>query len=347
MVLQPHASGFAFGSLHTRFNPPSASHPIEWFRAEAIELHHRLSESLPEKSGVDYHFKEKAALVLAFEDAEAAMFKPSGIASFLRDGWPNNRQDVRWLEYGELSHIDARISTEVIGALYLGGATEISPGGLTKALWAAAERHGAKLITAEVDEINVVDGNVSGVSTGTGEILGDWVVLSAGPWSGKLLRQSRSTSMLNLPVSPLKGEILRYDLGDEPPVPVSLWWGSDYASSKPDGLLYVGTTHTEAGFDEQPSQDGRDEVRRSAERALPFLAEKDIVRQTACLRPSTPDGMPIIGAMPDVKGLVIATGGGPIGIELGPSIGKLAADTVLGRSERWSRYRGFGPDRFR
>lgn len=341
-----HASGFAFGSLHTRFQPPATSPPIECFRAESIELHHELSETLPEESGVDYQFQEKAALVLTFDESEAAMLRPSGVSAFLRDTWPQNRQDVRWLEYGELSHIDARISTDVIGALYLGGTTEISPGSFSNAFWTAAERHGARMINAEVTEINVVDNVVSGVSTSCGELNGSAVVLAAGPWSGKLLRQSRSTSFLNLPVSPLKGEILRYDLGDEPPIPVSLWWGSDYASSKPDGLLYVGTTHSESGFDEEPSEAGRDEVKSSAECALPFLAGKRIVRQTACLRPSTPDGLPIIGAFPNVEGLIISTGGGPIGIELGPSIGKWAADVVMDQEERWSRFRGFGPDRF-
>ena len=145
---------------------------------------------------------------------------------------------------------------------------------------------------------------------------------------------------------PLKGEILRYDLGDEPPVPVSLWWGADYASSKPDGLLHVGATHSDAGFDEAISGEGREEIGRSAERALPFLAQRPVAQQTACLRPVTPDGLPIVGEVQGIDGLVVATGGGPIGIELGPAIGKLAAEIASGQSENGSRYGGFSPSRF-
>ena len=145
---------------------------------------------------------------------------------------------------------------------------------------------------------------------------------------------------------PLKGEILRYDLGGEPPVPVSLWWGSDYASSKPDGLLHVGATHSDAGFDEEASKEGRQDIRRSAERVLPFLANRRVSQQTACLRPVTPDGLPIVGELQEVNGLVVATGGGPIGIELGPAIGKLAAEIATGQSENGSRYSGFSPGRF-
>ena len=341
-----HASGFAFGSLHTQFQPPSAGPPIEWFRAEAIDLHHELASSLPEASGVDYHFKEKAGLVLAFDDTEVGYLKPAGAAAFLRDDWPDDRQDVRWLAYGELSHIDARVSTEVIGALYLGGMTEISPGELTNALWAAAERNGAVMINSEVSTIDIVEGKTTGVTTAEGTANAGVVILAAGPWSQPILNRGPSTSHLNLPVNPLRGEILRYDLGDEPPVPVSLWFGSDYASSKPDGLLYVGTTHTDAGFNEQPTDSGRDQIRRSAERALPFLANKKIAKQTACLRPITPDGMPIIGEMSGVSGLIVATGGGPIGIELGPAIGKLAAEIATGQSEAGTKYSAFSPARF-
>ncbi|MXZ02172.1 MAG: FAD-binding oxidoreductase, partial [Chloroflexi bacterium] len=90
-----HASGFAFGSLHTRFQPPPGSPPVEWFRAESINLHHELAEILPEQSGVDYHFVEKAGLVLAFDDGEAAQLKPSGVAGFLRNEWPEDRLDIR------------------------------------------------------------------------------------------------------------------------------------------------------------------------------------------------------------------------------------------------------------
>lgn len=341
-----HASGFAFGSLHTRFQPPPGSPPVEWFRSESIDLHHELADVLPEQSGVDYHFAEKAGLVLAFDDSETDDLKPSGVAGFLRDEWLEDRLDVRWLSYGELSHIEARVSPQVVGALYLGGTREISPGGFTNALWAAAERNGAEMVSAKALEINIANDTVSGVNTTDGTISTDTVVLAAGAWSRTLLAQGASTTHINLPVFPLKGEILRYDLGDEPPMPVSLWWGSDYASSKPDGLLHVGTTHTDAGFDESPSDSGRDAIRYSAERALPFLAEKPISRQTACLRPTASDGLPIIGELPEARGLIVATGGGPIGIELGPAIGKLAADIATGQSESKSKYNEFSPQRF-
>ena len=345
-AIASHASGFAFGSLHTRFQPPNGGPPIEWFRAESIDLHHELAQTLPEETGSDYYFQEKAGLILAFDEGEVAQLKPAGAASFLSDEWPADRQDVRWLAYGELSHIEARISTDVIGALYLGGMTEVSPGGLTRALWTAAQQRGAKFINSDVSSIEITGGVVKGVKTSDGSVSGETAVLAAGPWCRAMLHQCESASHVNLPVAPLKGEILRYDLGDAPPMPVSLWWGQDYASSKPDGLLHVGATHSHAGFDETITDKGKADVGRSAERALPFLANRRVAQQTACLRPVTPDGLPIVGEVQGIDGLVVATGGGPIGIELGPAIGKLAAEIATGQSKDSVRYRGFSPARF-
>ncbi len=342
-----HASGFAFGSLHTRFQPPSGSSAIEWFRAESIDLHHELAAVLPEETGQRYHFKDKAGLVLALDEADAAMLKPSGVSAFRRNEWPSDRQDVRWLAYGELSHIEARISPDVIGGLYLGGSTEVSPGGVTAALWqAASEKYGAEMINAEVQEINVVNNAVAGVTTTQGTLSSATVLLAAGPWCGTLLERGETTSHLNLPVSPLKGEILRYDIGDEPPMPISLWWNTDYASSKPDGLLYAGTTEHRVGFDEEPSARARAEIKRSVERVLPFLAKMPVSRQTACLRPVAPDGLPVVGEISGASGLIVGTGGGRLGIELGPAIGRLAANIATGEQKGRSRYDVFSPARF-
>jgi glycine/D-amino acid oxidase-like deaminating enzyme len=50
----------------------------------------------------------------------------------------------------------------------------------------------------------------------------------------------------------------------------------------------------------------------------------------ACARPVSGDGLPILGAIPDVDGLHVITGHGPWGITLGPGSAKLVAAGVLG-----------------
>jgi glycine/D-amino acid oxidase-like deaminating enzyme len=61
---------------------------------------------------------------------------------------------------------------------------------------------------------------------------------------------------------------------------------------------------------------------------IPELVSHKLVLQTACLRPVTPDGEPILGRVPGKEGLFIATGTAGQGILLAPVIGRAMADLV-------------------
>ena len=343
-----HASGFAFGLVSAKFDAGSSAGAVESLLSISVDLHHSLAGSLPEESSVEYQPRYKGGMYLALNEAEVSQLKPPGVAAFRSNSWSPDRQDIRWLAYGELSHIEARVSTDVLGALYVGGQLEVQPGHLTNALWEAAKaKSGTQMINSEVLDVNLEGGKVTGVTTSEGELNSDVVILAAGPWSGELLKRGSSTNHLDLPVYPLKGEIVRFEIGDEPPMRVSLSWGGDYAASKPDGLLYAGTTEERAGFDEATTDLGRNVIANSVVRVLPFLANANVAQQTACLRPATVDGLPVVGEMPGAEGLVIATGGGRSGIELGPGIGKLAADIAVGSSDLELRdFSAIGPARF-
>ena len=58
---------------------------------------------------------------------------------------------------------------------------------------------------------------------------------------------------------------------------------------RPDGRLVVGATVEERGFDVQVTAGGVHELLREAYRALPEIAELELVETLAGLRPGTPD----------------------------------------------------------
>jgi glycine/D-amino acid oxidase-like deaminating enzyme len=78
---------------------------------------------------------------------------------------------------------------------------------------------------------------------------------------------------------------------------------------------------------------------------LPYLEDAELVQQTACLRPMTPDKMPIIDASAGPEGLVISTGGGRQGIALGPGMGIATAALATG-AESPIDVSGFSLSRF-
>jgi glycine oxidase len=97
-----------------------------------------------------------------------------------------------------------------------------------------------------------------------------------------------------------------------------------YLVPRADGRLIAGATVEEMGFDDRVTAGGVFELLREAYRALPDVAELELERAVAGLRPGTPDNAPIVGRA-EVEGLVYATGHFRNGILLAP----LTANAVV------------------
>jgi D-amino-acid dehydrogenase len=80
-------------------------------------------------------------------------------------------------------------------------------------------------------------------------------------------------------------------------------------------------------------------IRRIEDSAREYLHldEKLDVKETwAGLRPTTPDGVPIIGRSPNHSNLILATGHAMLGLSLGPGTGQVVAELVNGRQPAFS-----------
>ena len=324
-----HASGFAYGGL----TPPAGTDdPFDVLLAASSRLHTDLAEALAGETGIDTEFRHRDSVLLATSEAEAATMRAEGRAP--------EAAGMRWLDGDELCRIEERIAPSVPGGLWVDGHHEVEPYKLTLALWQAAERRGATLRYGTVTGLLRRGGRVTGAVVGDEPLEADAVVIAAGPWTG----DAAEWLGIDLPVSPLKGQILRLR-APGPPLAAALSWSGDYADSKSDGLVWSGTTEEPVGFDENPTPDGRDQITLSLLGVLPFMEDAELAEQTACLRPVVPDGMPVIGPAPGVEGAVLATAAGRKGIMLGPAMGQAAADLAVGR-QPGTDISAFSPARF-
>jgi glycine oxidase len=82
------------------------------------------------------------------------------------------------------------------------------------------------------------------------------------------------------------------------------------------------------GFDGSTTAAGLAEIRHSTARLCPAIALSAVRRSWAGLRPVTPDGLPILGADPQVSGLWYATGHGRNGILLAGITGEIIGDLL-------------------
>ena len=73
------------------------------------------------------------------------------------------------------------------------------------------------------------------------------------------------------------------------------------------------------------------EVLGEAIRVAPGLKASEVREVRVGLRPLSKDGLPVLGPVPGVEHLFLATGHGPSGLQLGPYSGKIVAEMMLGR----------------
>ena len=315
-----HASGFAYGGLSPTGDSDSSGQllPDAQVSNEGMRLHRELATSLQAETGINTEFRERPTLSLAFTDEEVRTAKAHISALGQVEGWT-----ARWLDAADARAIEPRISDQAVGAVYTEGGADVEPYRFVLALLGAAENLGATIRHGEVTGLKREGSRVTGVVLNNGEVSSDCVVLAAGPWTGE------ASSWLNVPikVGPLKGQILRLRAPGAP-FRVSIGWNGNYATTKPDGLLWTGTTEEEAGFDERPTPEARDQIMASLLKMIPSLEDAQLVQQTACLRPLADDGKLVLGAVPDWDGVYIATGTGRKGILLGPAVGRLMADLI-------------------
>ena len=68
---------------------------------------------------------------------------------------------------------------------------------------------------------------------------------------------------------------------------------------------------------------------RRGVRMVPALESHQMVLHTACMRPVSSDGEPILGKVPGKDRVFLATGTGGKGVLMGPVIGKAISDLVI------------------
>lgn len=317
-----HASGFAFGEMGD-LEGAGIPEPLLEFSLWCSARHRTLAEELKECSGIDDQYRTIKRLALARDEESAAHLK--GQLEWQRKV---EAYDPQWLDQEEVLKVEPRVNPECLGGVYIENSGSVEPYRYTLAAAQSAEKLGVEMVLRRTTGLLADGDRCRGVTIEEGRQQGvmeaDVVVLATGPWTGL----ASQWCGVDLPVIPLKGQILRLRHHGEP-LRASLHYGASYASSKPDGLIWAGTTEERVGFNEATTPEARDTIMGELLNIAPCLSEAELVHQTACLRPWSADGMPIVGRVPGWRNLYLGTGGGRKGILWSPGMCHALADLIL------------------
>jgi D-amino-acid dehydrogenase len=297
---------------------------IERFEARAAEYYPLLVEHLRGDDAGDTGYGVCGSLTVAIDEDEVAHLHQ--IKTGLRRWRAAKVQGCTEIGPDQAKALFPPLA-EVKGAIHCGRGARVDGRLLAAALLRAAGQRGLEIHHAAVEDLIVEHGAVAGIRVAGERIACGHAVVAAGAWSKELGRRLD----IDIPVEAQRGQILHLGLPgiDTRAWPIVLAFRGHYMVPWDDSRVAVGATReTGSGFRPHTTAAGVSQVLAEALRVAPGLAEATIRETRVGLRPASRDGLPILGPVPGIANLLLATGHGSIGLQLGPYSGKVVAGMI-------------------
>lgn len=332
------ASGVAAGMLAPQVEAPFDD-PFFDLTLRGRGDHPSLAAELLEDVGLDVECRTTGILRVAQDEAERVDLQR-------RLRWQAARGlRVEWVEPSQLGNYDPLLSGVtgrlLAGGLWLPDEGQVRSSRLVQALAAASVKRGATISEGTwAIGLEREGSRITGVRTPSGVLRAHTVVLAAGVWSADL----GQSIGLNLPVSPVKGQILSLRAINRPPRHV-IWSDHCYLVPRVDGEVILGATQEDGNYDRRPTVAGLGALTEAVLEFLPAAGQYTVEGMWAGLRPAAPDRYPIIGRAPGYDNLILATAHYRNGILLGPLTGRWVTDLIRDGSVAPEMV-PFSPERF-
>jgi D-amino-acid dehydrogenase len=289
-------------------------------------------------SGVEFEMHETGLLIatLSEETLEeyAELLETAKTAGYTGE--------VELLGKEPLLKLEPALSDAVVGAVYAKDDLHVRPDTLVSGLASyLAARDVQILEDTEVYALEPVGKGRWLVSTSSEKLAADRIVIAAGMWSSELLAKLG----VRIPLESGKGySVTAGGRGIKPRHAMKLA-EPNVACSPFEEAVRVSGIFELGGRDLSVNRRLLEGVLRSASVFLRDWVMEEPRFEWAGMRPTTPDDLPIIGAVPGFGHLYVATGHGMLGVTLAPATGAALAPLVL-EDRTVPELEPFGLDRF-
>ncbi|WP_276354718.1 glycine oxidase ThiO [Cohnella caldifontis] len=332
------ASGAAAGML-APFSENAAG-PDAFFRLclDSLNAYPEFVREVEEASGMDAEWRRAGSVAAALHEADWLPLQS-------RAAWQSaygGRCEL--LEAADLRKLEPALTGEALAGLWCPVESHVSAPKLVRALEEACRRSGVTLVGDAGGVTKLETRGEAGAVLETeraGALAADRAVLCAGAWSPLWERWLP----IAVPVHPIRGQICAYEKA-APEVRHMVFSSQAYWVGKQDGSLVCGASEDHAGFERSVTEKGIGRLTRWSGKMFPFLGGRQPSRSWAGLRPATRDGWPLIGPVPGMPEVVVATGHYRNGILLSPATARWVGDLLDGRPAGLAYGGAFAPERF-
>ncbi|UZE95598.1 glycine oxidase ThiO [Alkalimarinus alittae] len=308
-------ASWAGGGIVSPLYPWRYSEPVTALAAWSQGYYSNLAESLEAESGIDPELTRHGLMMLSIEDQTEALEWAAA-----HNNW------AALIEKNEIYKLEPNLREGVHDALWMPQVGSIRNPRLVQALYKSIKSEPLVTIIEEaaVSSLTVESGVVTGVIVKDNVINADNVVVTAGAWSGNLLEAVG----VSLPVEPVRGQMILFNAKPGIVNRVVLSDGK-YVIPRRDGRVLAGSTLEYVGFDKQTTGKAKQQLADTAIDMFPALAGAQIEHHWAGLRPGAPEGIPFIGAVPEIKNLYVNAGHFRNGLVLAPAAVRVMTSLLL------------------
>lgn len=308
--------------------------PDAWFNfaVEAVDYYPALVDALAAVDAGPTSYARCGMLLVAATEDEIDDFQDASEYIYARQrarGIPST-DDLHAVSAAEAKELFPAL-THVLGAIYYRSAARVDGRLMARALHSAATTHGLTTHYGAAEGLLLEGRRVIGARVDGDAVTADAVIIAGGAWSKHFGAQLG----IRIPVEPQRGQIIHWDMApaDTGAWPIVNAFHGHYIVTWPNGRVVTGATReTGSGYAVHTTAAGIREVIDEGLRVAPGLAAARLLEIRVGLRPYPADGLPVLGAVPGVDGVFLATGHGPTGLQLGPYSGKLIAELATGHT---------------
>lgn len=287
---------------------------------------------------LDIEYEKKGGLTIAFSDLQLEVMR-NQCAQKQKEG-----TNMYVIGREETLDLEPFLNKDLVGSIFCPDDARVNPMLATMAFANLARKRGATIYeNTEVLSIDVENNKIKRVNTSQGSILTQFAVNCAGTWA----RNIAAMAGVDLPVFPqrlqalvteplphiLNNRIIQVardiEEGMDPekatgfmfeftgeqveenlpqlPVEETIF---TYIQQTLSDTVAIGTTSEFVGHDIRTTPIALTAMLRGAVRVCPALAKANIIRTWASIVPFTFDGMPFVGKVDKVQGLILAAGHG-------------------------------------
>lgn len=301
----------------------------------AIHYALELFEGFKKQTGHDPGLHRTGSLLVALTDERMEFYKRQVRAA------NENGIEAALVAHDEMQRLAPALDVAKLqGGYFVPGDGYLDPRQCALAYAGAARDQGVKIeLGTRVTGLCVDGGRIAGVETTGGTFPADDVIVTAGPWTGILAQRSGHA----LPMQPIRHQRARTvpvaGIPEHHPV-VRVTDASCYVRPEQGGYLYgffepqptsIDLASKPAEFrtdDLEPPVETMREARERLAPIFPVLADLEVAEYKCGMTTFAPDGRYLIGPVPEVDGLYVASGCAALGIAGSAAVGRWLARLV-------------------